>query len=880
MLVLSRALGGFVLLFALSVPETFAQSQYCAQRISSTVLTGGACFGTLAEAEAFLRTEPVSPVGNSYMEQVGTLPLGLNWIQLSYGVRNKPYESLYGAWYFVQPSNGGAVNCDNRIPLSSIVMYGCANEGAAVSGFFSRYNYQGLVSGGISGNYGPRPPQFRWETPVDATTGRSHVGLTFSGVQSSRRLSVLNVAGQLVESAPFTQIEIYTCPALFLGQTYNTTWPSVCVVRSTGVINVFSAQSNICKAKDGNPCNAATGNKEYGEVDFEWEGLPFRRAYNSLRDFELRSGLGDNWAHSFSDRLIMRSNVSSDMIWLRSDGYFEVFSEVTTGQYRSRNEVGVKMVREPDALAAQLGRWRVAMPNGRTLWFDGAGRLARVVEGPRTLILAYCTGAGVTDGTCLSADSLLSVVSATGRRLDFEYAVVPVPTAGTAGGTRDQVLITRVRANSSPIAEYDYDTLGRLISARLGWPAPTPGRTYLYAEASGLCRDASGGTIAACNPAFFPHHMTGVLDESAVRIANYRYDQLGRVTASEGAAGVNRVSLAYSSTSTEVQLPTGSKKIYDFASGAFRKPTNTRVLASNGAIVSTATSTYTDFRATQEVAADGSRTNFVYENDRETSRTEGLTAAGAVAPETRTVQTDWHSQLNLPVERRVLNSSSALVARTAWTYNDRGQIIAASEIDPTTSVTRTMSYAYCTVADVGAGACPLEGLLKSVDGPRADVNDVTTYGYYATSTAEATRGDLQSVTNPAGQVTRYTRYDGLGKPLEMVDVNSVVTNYVYDHRQRLTGLGVAGQTTVYDYWPTGLIKRITQPDASWIYYEYDDAHRLYKVSDNLGNSITYTLDNVDNRVNEQFKDPSGTLRRSHGRVIDALGRIQQITGRE
>jgi YD repeat-containing protein len=114
----------------------------------------------------------------------------------------------------------------------------------------------------------------------------------------------------------------------------------------------------------------------------------------------------------------------------------------------------------------------------------------------------------------------------------------------------------------------------------------------------------------------------------------------------------------------------------------------------------------------------------------------------------------------------------------------------------------------------------------------------------------------------------------------MVDPNNVVTDYVYDQRQRLKSVTVAGLATSYDYWPNGLTKQVTQADASYVAYEYDDAQRLQAITDNLGNRIEYTLDNAGNRTAEVVKDPSGSLRRQITRTPDALGRIQQTTGRE
>lgn len=85
---------------------------------------------------------------------------------------------------------------------------------------------------------------------------------------------------------------------------------------------------------------------------------------------------------------------------------------------------------------------------------------------------------------------------------------------------------------------------------------------------------------------------------------------------------------------------------------------------------------------------------------------------------------------------------------------------------------------------------------------------------------------------------------------------------------------------MYKYWPTGWPKRTTQADLCWVQQDYDDAHRLVRVSDSLSNSISYTLDNMGNRTAEEVRDPSNSLRRVLSRSIDALGRVQQVTGRE
>jgi YD repeat-containing protein len=159
-------------------------------------------------------------------------------------------------------------------------------------------------------------------------------------------------------------------------------------------------------------------------------------------------------------------------------------------------------------------------------------------------------------------------------------------------------------------------------------------------------------------------------------------------------------------------------------------------------------------------------------------------------------------------------------------------------------------------------------------------SNTTTYSYHASTGADYTVGDLASVTNAMNQTTRFTKYNKSGQWLEMVDANGVTTTRTFDLRQRLKSATTAGFTTSYDYWPTGLLKTVTLPDASAVNYGYDDAHRLTSVIDNLGNQVTYTLDHSGNRIGEEVKDPTGRLAKTLTRVPDALNRIQQVTGRE
>ena len=57
-------------------------------------------------------------------------------------------------------------------------------------------------------------------------------------------------------------------------------------------------------------------------------------------------------------------------------------------------------------------------------------------------------------------------------------------------------------------------------------------------------------------------------------------------------------------------------------------------------------------------------------------------------------------------------------------------------------------------------------------------------------------------------------------------------------------------------WPTGLLKKATNPDGSFVEYVYDAAHRLTEIRDGALNRVVYTLDNMGNRTAENTYDPS------------------------
>jgi YD repeat-containing protein len=273
----------------------------------------------------------------------------------------------------------------------------------------------------------------------------------------------------------------------------------------------------------------------------------------------------------------------------------------------------------------------------------------------------------------------------------------------------------------------------------------------------------------------------------------------------------------------------------------------------------TSTAWHPDWQLVVKVAEPGRITSFIYNGQPDPFNGNQIAACApstarlpdgkplavlCAQVEQATADTDGRQGLSAPLQ-------SGVSARTRrWTYNQFGQ--ALSEQDPLGHV-YTYSY-HATTSIAGSGA----------------------------SAAGQVVGDLAAVSLPVavGGAIKYNKYNKMGRPLETVDLNDVVTTYTYDPRQRLISMNVAGQLTQREYWPTGLLKKVIQPDGNFMAFEYDAAHRLRTIQDDTGNRIVYSLDHMGNRTTENMFDPFGVLRRSLSRSFDALGRMQQVTGRE
>ncbi|WP_235646734.1 MULTISPECIES: RHS repeat-associated core domain-containing protein [Stenotrophomonas] len=601
----------------------------------------------------------------------------------------------------------------------------------------------------------------------------------------------------------------------------------------------------------GNPCDPTTGDKSQPEPDFNLGWVSFQRHYHSLTS-TAGGALGTGWTHSHNLRLTAGVDDSTfppsselKVGLIGADGGQIAFQKVGAS-YEAMDGSG-------DRAVQQGTNWQLSRA-GERIYFDADGLMQR---------------RDFEDGTSLtyahdSRGRLLSITHSTGRRVDVQYL---------AQG--DDSLISALVIAGQPVVSYAYSPAGELITATY---ADGASRTYHYEDAR------------------FPGYLTGVTAEDTRRYSWYGYDAKGRVTCSrhsgdcsQADVGIDGVRLEYTPAGTTIVTDAlGKQSTYALtASGTSGLPRKVNgITESNGSITRAYLPEGTDFRRRLQSVTDrrGVVTSYAYAEASDA-------AAGAVSVTTTTEAAGTPDQR--VSEMRVAMDSNRLVQQTIGNReiriarNARLQPTTITVRDRVTGDTRITTQTYC---EAEGPECPLVGLLRSVDGPRSDVADVSTYAYYtaddagcATSGACSYRkGDLRSVTNALGQTVETLAYDAFGRPLSVKDANGVVTDYTYHARGWPTSVTVRGATTAEDrvtqisYWPTGQVQQVTEPDGSSVTYVYDAAQRLTDIADNSGNTIHYVLDNAGNRLKEDTLDAGGTLRRTLARTFNTLGQLTAL----
>jgi RHS repeat-associated protein len=580
--------------------------------------------------------------------------------------------------------------------------------------------------------------------------------------------------------------------------------------------------ANGCLSK-ANPCDVVAGIKRQVEVDYvaATGGLSFRRTYSSSRyrddGFSPRP-LGYLWFVDYAQYLSAPGGLNASVIYaIRPDGDVVAFSATQPGSTATTYTTNGEL---KDRLVPVLDGsgafvgWRYITATDDQELYNTSGRL-----------LSIRTRAGETQTLTYTSNRLAAVTDDFGHQLTFQWDTANSRLSGVTLPDGGQLL-------------FSYTSNNRFY--KVTYP-DTRTREYWHTYANN------------------PQLVTLLKDETGGTYATWGYNSSSLVTSSSHAGGVDSYSFTYNHTTGArvVVDPRGVSRTYSTQIiGDQRRYTGSTLLCQGCGEYASATfdangnfDSKTDF--------DGVETRYTHDTARtlETSRTEAYGTANA-----RTISTQWHANFRLPTQ---IDEPGK---RTTFTHDSNGNVLTKTVLDTSTGESRTWTYTYNSY-----------GKVLTANGPRTDVSDVTAYTYYNCTTGYQC-GQVHTITNALNHVTTYNTYNAHGQPLTITDPNGLVTTLTYDARQRLTSRTVGTEQTTLDYWPTGLLKKATLPDGSFLEYIYDAAHRLIEIKDSEGNRIVYTLDNMGNRTAENLYDPSTALTQTRTRVFNTLNQLWKEVG--
>jgi len=601
-----------------------------------------------------------------------------------------------------------------------------------------------------------------------------------------------------------------------------------------------------------NPINFGVGNKYKQQTDFTGSPLSqvsFQRHYNSLHA-GIPMGLGPRWTHTYGSFISEAADgIGTTATVYRAGGEIYRFTE-DAGAWSADADVPDVLEKLTDEQGAHTG-WRYTTAEDTVETYGVNGKLQAIVDTRGVVQTLTYNSTG---------NLLLNVAISTGEYLDFRY---------DAGNRMEGIADHAGRSWG-----YRYTT-GNLLEF-VDNPDGTT-RQYHYE-----------------NPDY-PEALTGITDENGVRYASYGYDADGQANFSTLANNVERVDIVYEPdgqrTLTNSRGNTSSYAVVSRLGMALPVRTTGPGCAGCGPV--NTSYQYDAANNVTRITSDGVITEY---GDYDGKGKPGYMIEAKGTSEERRTDYTYDPRFNNRVTRTL--SPSVIAAdpsarctedvdcrKTEYTYDSWGNRLTetSSGFAPDgTPVSRTTTYLYNG---------PLHQLSR-IDGPRTDVEDVTTLEYYPDNQLEgANRARLRRVTAANGTLLRDDiMYTATGKVAQEYRPNNIQIDHAYyPGNDRLKSSTVhdldTGESSsiAWTYLPGGEIESITTasltPDATTLVFGYDDARRMTRITDGVGNYIEYKLDTEGNRTAENIHDTAGVLRKALTRTFDAYNRLDvSITG--
>jgi YD repeat-containing protein len=341
------------------------------------------------------------------------------------------------------------------------------------------------------------------------------------------------------------------------------------------------------------PIYPGTGVNTLAEADFVSGGdtpVTFRRTYRSVPHLHPDAGVGSGWFHNWQRQLDLANARASSpqVIAYREDGEPVTFVK-TNGLWRGKGTASL-------ALRDSTNGWTLTdLTSDTAESYSSAGVLLSVsTHDGRVTTLTY-SDANTPSNVAPAAGLLIAV---TEHAADTSTYVDLVLRFSYDAKYR----ITQMTDPTGAITRYGYDANNNLISVT--WPDGYV-RRYLYEDAR------------------FWSAMTGVIDETGSRVATWTYDAKGRAVAASHPDTTRNVQFGYGANSTTVTDSRRTTTLNFSSIAGVQRPAG-----SSSSLGNTATTWDANGNLLTDSAADGSGTEYSYDDIGRPTRVARQTSMG------------------------------------------------------------------------------------------------------------------------------------------------------------------------------------------------------------------------------------------------------------
>lgn len=606
------------------------------------------------------------------------------------------------------------------------------------------------------------------------------------------------------------------------------------------------ANNKQCAVAQGNPIFTDTGEKvQLESPDFIGSGaypLSFARNYRSYRVPEVKreairlpddstnwvkyvqpegykgisSGLVTRpfsgtagfkqWQHNYQLSLAAYEDLSKVALHRSNDSLIYFSKQADDITYLPDNLTGGKVIK-------QESTWKFMTPQGNVEIYNELGQL-----------ISLQNEQGLSQQLTYNEDGhLISIADPAGRTLVFSYD--------------ESGRLTRLTTPNNSDIRYIYGSHGNLI--QVIYPDETenditdnPKTQYGYADVN------------------YPYALTTIIDANNDINATWTYDNMGRANSSSNNSGHKYTSIDYDGYDAKVTYANNKQTTLKFDN----KGRLDSVSGENCGECSDANVQDYQYDANNQLVAkvdgNGNTTRYAY-NDKGQQISKIEAYGTNIARETKT---QWHAEFPKPIQ------ITTPTLQIDYEYGANGELLRETQTDllVASSPVRETTYSYNEA-----------GLLAAINGPRTDVNDITTFTYDENF-------ELLTITDGQGNSTSITSRTTAGYPASIIDANGTTTVLEYDVRNRLVKQTVESDVISFSYDDIGQLTAITYPSGVKVNYAYTGSRLLSRIYDDQGNAILYTYDLMGNLIKTEVKDPTQALFLSQQQVFDGLNRLTSI----